>query len=485
MDLLFVSLSDMHLGDEYSILTNLAVGKKQGLTASPGPIVESLVNFLHAVKRRVNEDRRIPFLVLNGDILELATRTIPFSTAFYRLFLEAVGSRKLFDRVVYIPGNHDHGLWTLMVNSNFAESVGKNSPARGSWEYAPVTSLSTARDSHVLTMLSANIPMGGENVRHLTANPAFRLRSRLGHDFLFHHGHYLENLYQALTIILKRLFSNVTINELTSKPAAKNLTELELDNRAWLDFVWSGLTKEGGVGRPAYGLYNLLKQDPAENPDIFETLKKRLVKILDQELDIRRILGDSVSSRVLELIDDDIIGKLVSLAMEHNGIGSKERGDGRRPPFSDDLKHMCLQFLTHYMRVELEAEGYRPARDRTTFVFGHTHKPFVDNLTGVDKGFGNVRVINSGGWVVEEPEGDNKPYGPGIVLGANDGSSGLIPFSFGEDSEYPMELEGSWDRTLELLPERAELMKTIRAGAELRKDYLKEESSVILNVLKG
>ena len=50
MSLLFVSMSDLHLGEEDSVLTNLSLGKAVPEPNGPGPCMVALVNYLHGLK---------------------------------------------------------------------------------------------------------------------------------------------------------------------------------------------------------------------------------------------------------------------------------------------------------------------------------------------------------------------------------------------------------------------------------------------------
>ena len=123
MNLLFVSLSDLHLGEEDSLLTNLALKKAAPHPTGPSPCLLALVSYLHAAKERINGGKPIPYLVLNGDTLELATSSYPIAVANFRIFLFELAKRRIFDRVVYMTGNHDHALWSLIRDTQFIESL--------------------------------------------------------------------------------------------------------------------------------------------------------------------------------------------------------------------------------------------------------------------------------------------------------------------------------------------------------------------------
>ena len=111
-DVCYVCISDMHLGEEDSLLTNIEGGNLD--TGKPSEVMVKLVECLKKIIDN-NKGSKKPTLILNGDILELAlTRTNIAAMTFDR-FLELIISETnpLFDRIIYIPGNHDHHLWEL------------------------------------------------------------------------------------------------------------------------------------------------------------------------------------------------------------------------------------------------------------------------------------------------------------------------------------------------------------------------------------
>lgn len=69
--------------------------------------------------------------------------------------------------------------------------------------------------------------------------------------------------------------------------------------------------------------------------------------------------------------------------------------------------------LRHQIDNECKAKGL-PVPPEVTFVFGHTHKPFQEDMNFKEY-TGWVDVYNTGGWVVETT--DPQPlHGGGIVL---------------------------------------------------------------------
>jgi UDP-2,3-diacylglucosamine pyrophosphatase LpxH len=488
-NLLFVSMSDLHLGEEDSVLTNLTVGEPVPEPKGPGPCMLALVNYLHAIKFELNQGKPIPFLILNGDILELATSTYPISTTYFRLFLTELAKRKLFDRLIYLPGNHDHGLWSLIRDTQFVKSLSQQSESPGQLKVEHVTGLSIPRKSPLLSLLASNLPMQIISPPLLVANPSLRLQSLQGHDFLFHHGHLLEDIYKFLTILGKRVIKNMSVDKLKEKPLRDKIGELERENWPWIDFVWSGFTRAGRVGPTMEDraervghimedIYELISK-----PEGMRTLIHRVADVLRTEFDI---------TFVPELWEDNVFRILLRKALKKGGVGSEERANHKKPAFSKDLKEMTKRFINHYMKQELLDEGLNPATDQSRFIFGHTHKPFLKRHENVGADFGEIQVVNSGGWVIESDK--HLPnHGPGIVFGSNNGDMALVKYELNVEHELNVEPSSgidqpdndNWDNTLEDLAEHKKLKKAISNAVEVRRRYFKKRVQRTNNTLKS
>ncbi len=460
MNLLFVSLSDLHLGEEDSVLTNLCLGESEFQPKGPGPCMVALVNYLHAIKSSLNQGKPIPFLILNGDILELATSTYPISTTYFRLFVAEIAKHNLFDRLIYLPGNHDHGLWSMIRNTQFVESLSRQSVSPGPLGVEHVTQLSTPRESPLLTLLASNLPMRIVSPPLLVANPSFRLASWQGHDFLFHHGHLLEHVYKFLSLLTDRIVKDTSLKELKGKPLRKRVAELEQENWPWIDFVWSGFAGAGRVGHTMEDLYELLSE-----PDGMTKLVKRTGDVLRTEFNMPAIP---------EGLEDDLFRFILTKALERGGVGSDERADPEKPPFdgNNDLKEMIRRFMGHYMKEELSEEGLHPAAEQTCFIFGHTHKPFLDKLQDDESNFGTMTIVNSGGWVVESA-GYRPNYAPGIVIGSNTGDVALVQCRLDVKPAKKVEKQGNWPDTLDQLGEHEKLAEAVSNAVRVRRHYFK------------
>ena len=110
----YVCLSDLHLGEEDSLLTRLIARGTDDYSIEPkeaSPVMLSLVDCLKAI---IGRDTEPPTLILAGDILELALAETQEAAMVFERFCELIlGEEPLAKQIVYIPGNHDHHIWEL------------------------------------------------------------------------------------------------------------------------------------------------------------------------------------------------------------------------------------------------------------------------------------------------------------------------------------------------------------------------------------
>src|SRR5690349_17082482 len=112
-DIRYVCLSDMHLGAQNSLLTNLTPNNLSSDTSVTSPVLTSLVECLKTLIAQ-NESKEKPTLILAGDVLELALTTENIAAMAFERFIELIlpaNGEPLFKDIFYIPGNHDHHLW--------------------------------------------------------------------------------------------------------------------------------------------------------------------------------------------------------------------------------------------------------------------------------------------------------------------------------------------------------------------------------------
>lgn len=389
-DIRYVCLSDMHLGAETSLLTEVGTGGRIE-PDRPSPVLNRLVDCLREVILK-NEDRtKKPVLVLNGDILELALAQDNDASMAFQRFIELtmLNGQPLFSSIIYNPGNHDHHLWETARETQYAEYMKKlpwETKTAPPWHVSPI--FERWVDSYSLNSLLKRNP----NLQQLnvsTAYPNLGLLSKdRGKAVIFHHGHLTEELYLALSIMKSMLFPGSRIPQ--------DVWGIEGENFAWIDFFWSTLGRSSDAGIGVGRVYEKL-QDDGELKILLHHLSEGLAKRFGKE----------------GWLPDRIEAALIDFALNQAlGIGSTERRFTEKA-FSEGSERQLIEYMKGPLQDHIMRE-IKFVPDNITFIFGHTHKPWQD-LRDVENYKAPVAVYNSGGWVVDKVERETV-YGGAVIL---------------------------------------------------------------------
>ncbi|MCK4389296.1 MAG: metallophosphoesterase [Desulfobacterales bacterium] len=392
-DIRYVCLSDMHLGEEDSLLTNLKTASTDTDPMQPSPVMEQLVKCLsHLILQ--NESKRNPTLILNGDILELALTTTNQAAMVFERFIELImpSGEELFDKIIYIPGNHDHHLWEVARETQYVNHIKNINPGKHldiPWHVTNmfVEDHPNPVPAYFLTRLVQRFPKLKDFII-TTAYPNFGLFREEGQKcVIFHHGHFIEPLYQLMSTLRNLIFPD------REKP--RQIGDIEAENFAWIDFCWSTMGRSGEAGRDIELIYEKM-QDREEFKKLLYTLTDNLAKKYD-------LPGwDAMTAKILKWVFGAMVDK----------IAGTERTKIDRP-LSKDAEKGLWAYMNGPLREQIlkERKGNMPYD--VTFVFGHTHKPFQEDMNF--KGYPAwVNVYNSGGWVVESVE--PQPLHGGAVI---------------------------------------------------------------------
>lgn len=260
----WVCLSDTHLGAENSVLSHVPDGDVRVDPREPSPVLEALIGCLRRLVEQVNGDGSRPTLVLNGDALELAVAHGNVAAMAFDQFVDVAFAREqpLFDdTILYVPGNHDHHVWEMARESHYAAQVAEKPPEEEL--EAPFHALGCfGRDpagrpeAELLTNLVRR--RAGSKARVEIAYPNLAVASDdLARLVVFHHGHYIEPMYRVMSNLKQALFPG--------RSAGQSIAELEADNFAWIDFVWSTLGRSLDVGGDAGLIFLMSQEDGARN----------------------------------------------------------------------------------------------------------------------------------------------------------------------------------------------------------------------------
>jgi hypothetical protein len=415
-DIRYVCLSDMHLGEEDSLLTNLKTASTDTDPSKPSPVAEHLVNCLeHLISRNEDRDRK-PTLILAGDILEMALCETNEAAMAFERFLELIlkPDNKLFDRIVYIPGNHDHHLWESARETQYVEHISKVGPGRNLPVPWHTTNMFLEEDPDPVPCYFLNsLARRHEHLsdcRIVVAYPNMGLYRDDGEKcVVFHHGHFIEPLYLLMSTLRNLIFSD------REKP--KNIWDLEAENFAWIDFFWSTMGRSGGVGCDVELIYETM-----QDREQFKKLLHKFAEGLAREHDLPG-WGEAMESQFLKWI----------FSAGADWFSGRERSVTERP-LSEEAEKGLWSYMNGPLKEQLMVERAGNMPRDVTFVFGHTHKPFQEDMNF--KFYPEwVNVYNTGGWVVETVKPEPLHGGAVLLLDENLDALSLRMYNESEDTE--------------------------------------------------
>jgi Calcineurin-like phosphoesterase len=403
-DIRFVIVSDLHFGAQNSVLTPLIEARptagSTGFSVDEEAVSPLLEGLIEGIRQLSEHQSRPPTLVLAGDILDLAlSPDRPSSNVFSRFANIAFGrGTPVFDSVVYyVPGNHDHHLWETAREAQFVAQLLNVPPGHELGAPCHVTRLSPDDESpQISSAWLANLVQresGGAPTEVRVAYPNMALVDpRSERALVISHGHFTESIYTLMSQLKDVLYPG-------QRPGRfDDIVLWEQENFAWIDFLWSTLGRSGQVGTDL----GLIYADLATPADM-DSLAANLTKA---------VLARGVGPNLLHRLEGGIVTAIVKHEINHTA--RSERGT-TSVTLSTKGQAGLRTYLEGPVRKQLQTEFGRPRN--VSFVYGHTHKPFVDRFTVA--GFESpVRVFNTGGWVVDTAE--PAPVQGGVVVLVDD-----------------------------------------------------------------
>ena len=391
----YVCLSDLHLGEENSLLTNLKTASSQTDPLHPSPVLNNLCNCLKQIITNFPNQNIKPTLILNGDIIEMALTTTNEGAMVFERFIELIMARgnELFNDIIYIPGNHDHHIWEIARETQYAEYIisqqmlnKKGLPIP--WHITKI--FKNPIPAYFLNKL-INRVRGNDDLEIKIVYPNFGIVSSDNKKcVVFHHGHFIESLYQLMSFLRTLILSNRIMSE--------NIDDIEAENFAWIDFFWSTMGRSGEVGKDVELIYEKIH---------FKNQREKLIKTLSKNIaknyDIPYVPGEWLEEKVVKFL----ISTIVNCA-----VGERKQSETQ---LSEDAEKVLWKYVEKPLKNQILTElGLNDLPPDVIFVFGHTHKPFSDIINFKD--YKNwVKVYNTGGWVVDYDK-PNPILGGSIVL---------------------------------------------------------------------
>src|SRR5450830_1806947 len=393
----YVCVSDLHLGAPDSTLTQLnAAGEFDA--AHPSPTLLHFASSLRRTLRHMAQAARDqglaptpPTLVLLGDILDLGISPMGQVARVFTPGQEPV----LAPAMLLVPGNHDHHLWRMAQDTLFVDALRQgqiHDDLIDHSEYRDRPPGSEIPCDMLTAILRRHLPDEPQARVHIAYPNLCLLAPDRKRGVVLHHGHYIDPTYRLMSTV-NGLMSGQTMSELSAET-------LEQENGAWVDFLWSDLGSAGDTGREAFSLYQVMNNAGASHAYADQFRERLLDRVATQ-------LGFSGSMPLYQGITlRQLVGALIELTLTRNAQGQRNNFLDVLPP--DDLKNLsafisgpALYDLREALRPHAAAHQALPDFD-LSFAYGHTHKPFQQEL--VIEGLNQpVAVYNTGGWVLDQP----------------------------------------------------------------------------------
>ena len=399
-DIRYICISDLHLGADNSLLTHLGPQIGEVNPCRPSEVLQSLANCLRELVRH-NEGTVKPTLILNGDLLEFALAADNIALMAFERLLELLfprdGEQLVNSKILFNPGNHDHHLWETARETQYVEFLqGKRSRKPHGELPSPwhTTKMFTPDlvDSFLLNAVirrHSHLIECGVHVGTVYPNLGL-LNDDTSKCVIFSHGHFVESVYMLMTTIGDFVFPK--------RRVPKQIWEIETENFAWIDFFWSAMGRSGVVGQDIEQVYDMLLVPEARGD---------LIRQLARAGGRHWFHGWPRLGEWLALLFVPFLSK------EIKRLGALEK---TRPgtPLTEDAKHGLRAYIEGPLAKQVLEEHKEPMQAQTTFVFGHTHKPFSASMK-CDHFPDPLSVYNSGGWVVDTADTE-LAHGGAIVL---------------------------------------------------------------------
>jgi hypothetical protein len=392
MKLKYLALSDTHLGEDTSLL---------GFPPGRRHLGAALRELFSAGQARVEVDE----LILLGDIPDRALSSTAQILTQTHAFMHALAEALRVRRIVYVPGNHDHTLWTAYDRARAGGPIGTSAVAGELLGRDGAAAAGVLPAAEELLELFPWLPDNGAELA--IANPIYA-QTFLGRTYLFTHGTHFRADVTAPRW-LKRLVALSKLDEimagLSIEPGgdlamAADLAALERIITPFVNSVWPS-SRDNPAPRSAEAWYLLSYMSGK--------FGKRRPVPTGHCLASWAELAEPGHLRYRRLTPEYDTGGAPLTPLDHYSNASIDR---------------CRRWFLDKARQQVRAAGL--ATTALTFVYGDTHEGGVGRLPGDAPGQ-EMRVYNTGAWVVHERQ-DHPPCH--LFAVADDGNEYLADVSF-------------------------------------------------------
>lgn len=373
----YFCLSDFHSGALSSILTPL----DDNFDYDPSGSSASATTFGTAIGATLQSligDDAPPDFIMLGDALDMSFSPPDRSSDVLCAALKSIYGTPgtLSNQMMFLPGNHDHALWTAERFHGRAE----NGPTDG---FRHVTdafqAAETCPKSRILEQVVSPLNL---DIKVPTYYPNMGLTNSAGDRALvLHHGHFTEATYRLMNKVVAVLSGRDDVGQ--------DVQTLEELNGNWIDFGWSTIGSGGILGTDVTVAYHNLLTGTGTTK-----FQQRIAEHL------AHVVAQRFGLPPTKMIEEGLAIAARGIVESMVGTFSQVERYAFNAPLSEGSIETLTAYLANAVLPQMEAELGGAVPERTTFVFGHTHKPFEDQMV-VDGFAAPVGIYNTGGWVLD------------------------------------------------------------------------------------
>ncbi|BDU77723.1 metallophosphoesterase family protein [Mesoterricola sediminis] len=407
---LAVIVSDVHLGDPSGVVSPFP---RSGYADLGGVRVRrDWLDWMAQVDARLAAEgagARIPHLVINGDFWDVSIRNMDEVAALSLAFFDAAEVERRFEQILFLPGNHDHVLWSwVQMQTTVIRPLEKlkGAPAvpGGSvvfpMPHAACAVLDLRGATPAFAIQGVQGPYTGDVfVSGLTrgripvnvAYPALHVLRGDGTALLVTHGHFFQLAWTLLSEVLGPALD-------PPLPGGLDFYYLELLNASLTDFLNFALGQVGPLSGTLQRMYDQIRagHEPPEVKRIMDAIRDLMDRALDFKAEPRWKAGlqEWGSDRLLDF-QLYLLKRVVGLALRRSEAGwvmPTVRGEGA---FLEDPRNAAR--LDAFMACAAKDDSLRGFRV-DDLVFGHTHQSLAGRPLTLPSGR-RLRCWNTGSLV--------------------------------------------------------------------------------------
>lgn len=407
-----VVLSDLHIGDP----AGMAVAS--GESFEPLRIRKEFLDFLDRVESMPKQDGK-PLLVLAGDVWDIAIDNIDeIATLSWRVFDALKPRLGSFESILFLPGNHDHALWTLLQTQTcIIRPMDERAQGRESkvhpLPHAQEALLDFTKGPHpeleipgVKPPYAGNVFLTGFTGGAIPVNvsyPNLAIRRADGTNAIVTHGQFFEQSWTLLSDLFLPSVGGLL-------PPGRDLASLEMLNASLTDFINYSLAQMGPLNHVLQGIYEDFRigREPPQLRSVLSALRT----VLDRAVGSRDPF--SLKERAVETVTDALIDfelfllKIVLRTSLANARSETILPSGRLPGILDDQDK--VDKIEAYLQA-VRRDRSIPTDSVSEVVFGHTH----ESVSG--------RVLSFGA------AGSVTFWNPGSLVAPNGGGPDFMPLA--------------------------------------------------------